>query len=93
MKRMAMRIGLLPRQGNVQNFTKQNMQTIGNTAENMNMNKIETGSPRHILQLSYQDTLDSLMRTINGFYLVIEALQERVRELEAQSDSNSIRKY
>lgn len=57
------------------------------------MNKIETGSPRHILQLSYQDTLDSLMRTINGFYLVIEALQERVRELEAQSDSNSIRKY
>ncbi len=58
------------------------------------MNKIETlenGSPKHILQLSYQETMDSMMRTINGFYLVIEALQERVRELEVQVDS--IRKY
>lgn len=72
------------------------MQTTGNTAGNMNMNKIESaekGSPRHILQISYQDTLDSLMRTLNGFYLVIDALQERVRELEVQTDNNSIRKY
>lgn len=66
---------------------------IGNTAENTNMNKVETGSAKHILQLSYQETLDSLMRTVNGFYLVIEALQERVRELEIQSESNSVRKY
>ena len=57
------------------------------------MNKVETGSAKHILQLSYQETLDSLMRTVNGFYLVIEALQERVRELEIQSESNSVRKY
>lgn len=64
---------------------------IGNIVENMSMNKVEPGSTKHILQLSYQETLDSLMRTINGFYMVIEALQERIRELEAQVDGN--RKY
>lgn len=55
------------------------------------IDKIESGSPMHLLQLSYQETLDTMMKAINGFYLIIESLQERVRELEMQADNN--RKY
>lgn len=74
--------------------TRQSTQMTGNITRSMNMNKIdkiESGSPMHLLQLSYQETLDTMMKAINGFYSIIESLQERVRELEMQADNN--RKY
>lgn len=43
----------------------------------IDMNKVE-----YALGVSYKEALDIVNRTINGLYTVIEALQQRVLELE-----------
>lgn len=86
MKRMEMKTKLQKKQEGAQKNGKQSMLTTGNIMGNTKMTKIKLGSAEHRLWLSYQETMDSMMRTINGFYGVIESLQDKVRELELQVD-------
>lgn len=48
---------------------------------NIDLSKVE-----YRLGVSYQEALDTMNRTINGLYEIIEALQNRVLELESQVD-------
>jgi len=45
------------------------------------MNKVE-----YALGVSYKEALDMLNRTVNNLYTLIEVLQDRVLELEIESD-------
>lgn len=47
----------------------------------IDMNKVE-----YSLGVSYKEAMDMLTRSINGLYAVIDALQQRVLELELEAD-------
>ena len=49
--------------------------------QRIDMNKVE-----YALGVSYKEALDMLNRTVNNLYTLIEVLQDRVLELEIESD-------
>jgi hypothetical protein len=49
--------------------------------QKINMDKVE-----YLLGVSYKEALDMINRNLNATYSLIEALQERVLELEKQVD-------